>query len=176
MKNIYNDSKMMDPTTFLKFLKGRRSIRSFQDKPIGEKELEMIIEAGRWTPSASHRQPWEFIIIKNKETLEKISKNAFNGKFIKEVSVAIAIVGKMKTSSKWYIVDTSLVSMNMMLMAWSLEIGTCWIGAMNREKVKKILGLGENDYLLTVLPFGYIKGDIPDPKPRKTLNKIVKYI
>lgn len=166
--------KMIDPEVFLRFLKGRRSIRSFQDKPIPEKEIEMILEAGRWTPSASHRQPWEFIVIKNKEILEKISKNAFYGKFIKEAPVAIAIVGKMKTSSKWYIIDTSLVSMSMMLMAWSLGIGTCWIGTLNRQKVKKLLGLRENDHLLTVLPFGYIKGGIPDPKPRKPLNKIVK--
>lgn len=165
---------MIEPEVFLKFLKGRRSIRSFQDKPLSEKEIEMILEAGRWTPSASHRQPWEFIVIKNKETLEKISKNAIYGKFIKEAPILVAIVGKIKTSPKWYLIDTSLVSMNMMLMAWSLGIGTCWIGAMNRDKVKMILGLSENDHLLTVLPFGYIKGSIPKPKPRKPLNKIVK--
>ncbi len=167
---------MIDPAVFLEFLKARRSIRSFQDKSISEKDLEMILEAGRWSPSAVHKQPWEFIVIKNKEILEKISKNAYYGKFIKEAPVAIAIVGKIKTSPKWYIIDTSLVSMNMMLMAWSLGIGTCWIGAMNREKVKSLIGLGGNDYLLTVLPFGYIKGDIPKPKPRKSLNKIVKKI
>jgi len=167
---------MIEPGLFLKFLKGRRSIRSFQADPISEKEIEMILEAGRWTPSASHRQPWEFIVIEHKELLEKISKNAYYGKFIKEAPIGIAIVGKKKTSSNWYMVDTSLVSMNMILMAWALGIGTCWIGAMNREKVKKLLNLGESDYLLTVLPFGYIKGDVPDPKPRKPLNKIVKNV
>jgi len=167
---------MIEPEAFLKFLKGRRSIRSFQDKTISEKAIEMILEAGRWTPSASHQQPWEFIVIKNKEILEKISKNAYYGKFIKDAPVAIGIVGKARTSPKWYMIDTSLVSMNMMLMAWSLGIGTCWIGAMNREKVKGLLGLGEYDHLLTVLPFGYIKGSIPDPKPRKQLNKIVKHM
>ena len=167
---------MIDPDVFLKFLKERRSIRSFQDKPISDREIEMILEAGRWTPSASHRQPWEFIVIKNKKILEKLSKSAFYGNFIKEVPVVIAIIAKIKTSPKWYLVDTSLVSMNMMLMAWALGIGTCWIGAMNREKAKKIIGLGDNDHLLTILPFGYIKGDIPEPKPRKSLNKIVKYM
>jgi nitroreductase len=64
--------------------------------------------------------------------------------------------------------------MNMMLMAWSLGIGTCWIGSINKEKAKEILGLGRNDYLLTVLPFGYIQGSIPDPTERNPLNKIVK--
>jgi nitroreductase len=167
---------MIDPEVFLEFIKGRRSIRSFQDKPITEKELELILEAGRWTPSASHRQPWEFIVIKNKEILEKLSKSAFYGNFIKEAPVVIAIIGKTKTSPKWYLIDTSLVSMNMMLMAWSIGIGTCWIGAMNRKKAKEIIGLGANDHLLTVLPFGYIKGDIPEPKTRKPLKNIVKYM
>ncbi|MFW9879746.1 MAG: nitroreductase family protein [Candidatus Thorarchaeota archaeon] len=167
---------MIEPQVLLEFIKGRRSIRSFQDKHLSEKDIEMILEAGRWTPSASNHQPWEFIVIKNKEILEKISRNAFYGKFIKEAPVLIAIVGKIKISPKWCIIDTSLVSMNMILMAWSLGIGTCWIGAMNREKVKVILGLSENDYLLTVLPFGYIKGSIPEPKPRKPFNKIVRRI
>ena len=75
-KKNYKKIIMIDPDVFLKILKGRRSIRSFQDKSISEKELEMILEAGRWTPSASHRQPWEFIVIKNKEILEKLAKCA----------------------------------------------------------------------------------------------------
>ncbi len=167
---------MIEPEEFLSFLKSRRSIRAFQDKPIPEKEIEMILEAGRWTPSASNRQPWQFIVIKNKDTLKKIARVTGYGWFIAEASVAIAIIGKIKTSHKWYIIDTSLVSMNMMLMAWSLGIGTCWIGSMNKEKARKILELGDNDYLLTVLPFGYIQGNIPEPTYRNPLNKIVKEI
>ena len=167
---------MIESEVFLKFLKGRRSIRSFQNKPLKETELEMILEAGRWTPSASNRQPWEFIVIKNKEIINKLTKAAFYGKFMSDVPVVIAIVAKIKTSPKWYLIDTSLVSMNMMLMAWSLGIGTCWIGAMNREKAKEIIGVGENDHLLTVLPLGYIKGEIPGPTVRKASEKIVKYI
>ena len=167
---------MIDPKEFLKFVKERRSIRLFQKKEIPEKEIEMILEAGRWTPSASNRQPWEFIVIKNKGVLEKVSKFAHYGQFIKDAPMAIAIVAKIKINPNWYKIDTSLVSMNMTLMAWALRIGTCWLGDMNREKIKIILGVGENDYLLTVLPFGYIKGGIPEPMPRKPLNEIVKFI
>jgi nitroreductase len=167
---------MIEPETFLEYLKGRRSIRSYQDNPIKDTDLKMILEAGRWTPSASNRQPWEFIVIKNKEILLKLAKYLSYGRFMREVPVAIAIVAKIKTSPKWYLIDTSLVSMNMILMAWSLGIGTCWIGAMNREKAKEIIGLGENDHLLTLLPFGYIKGEIPEPTARKSLEKIVRYI
>jgi nitroreductase len=167
---------MIDPEILLDFIKERRSIRAFQEKQIPEKEIEMILEAGRWAPSASNRQPWKFIVIKNREILKKIARVTGYGWFIGEASFAVAIVGKPRTSHNWYIIDTSLVSMNMMLMAWSLGIGTCWIGSMNKEKAKEILDLGRNDYLLTVLPFGYIQGEIPAPTGRYPLNKIVKEI
>lgn len=167
---------MIEPQTLLDFIKARRSIRAFQDKKIPEDEIQMILEAGRWAPSASNRQPWRFILIKSRDILKNLARVTGYGWFIGEASFAIAIVGKPRTSHNWYIVDTSLVSMNMMLMAWSLGIGTCWIGSMNREKAKKILGINANEYLLTVLPFGYILGNIPGPTGRKSLDKIVQQI
>ena len=167
---------MINPEDFLEFIKNRRSIRSFQDKPIPENEIQMILEAGRWAPSASNKQPWEFYIIRDKEVLKEISKNAIYGRHIKRAPFAIVIIGKKTTSPNYYIQDTSLVSMTMMLMAWSLGIGTCWTGALDRKKVKILLGLGENDYLLTVLPMGYIKGDVPKPSLRVALDQIIKEI
>ncbi len=167
---------MINPEDFLEFIKNRRSIRSFQDKPIPENEIQMILEAGRWAPSASNKQPWEFYVIKDKEVLKEISKNAIYGRHIKRAPFAIVIIGKKTTSPNYYIQDTSLVSMTMMLMAWSLGIGTCWIGALDRKAVKEMLDLGENDYLLTVLPMGYIKGSIPDPTLRKNLSQISREV
>jgi len=167
---------MIKPEEFLAFLKERRSIRTYLDKTISDKEVDMILEAGRWTPSASNKQPWEFLVIRNKEILKDISKKAFYGKHIKRAPLAIAIVGKIKVNPNYYIQDTSLVSMNMMLMAWSLGIGTCWTGALKRDTVKEMLGLDEGDYLLTILPMGYIKGNIPKPTLRKGLDQIKKEI
>ena len=167
---------MINPEDFLEFIKNRRSIRSFQDKQIPDNEIQMILEAGRWTPSASNKQPWVFYIIRDKEILKEISKNAFYGKHIKRAPLAIAIVGKKTISPNYYIQDTSLVSMTMMLMAWSLGIGTCWTGALNRKKVKELLNLAENDFLLTILPLGYVKGDIPRPTLRAALDQIIKEI
>ena len=167
---------MINPEEFLEFVKNRRSIRVYQDKQIPDNEIQMILEAGRWSPSASNKQPWEFFIIKDKDMLKEISKNAIFGRHIKRAPLAIAIVGKKATSPNYYIQDTSLVSMTMMLMAWTLSIGTCWTGALDRKKVKELLGLDENDYLLTVLPMGYIKGNIPKPSLRATLDQITKEI
>lgn len=164
---------MIDPKEFLNFIKSRRSIRSFENRIIPDDQIKMILEAGQWAPSASNRQPWEFLVIKNREIIEKVAKIAFYGRFIKQAPCLIALVGKTKVSPKWYIIDTSLVSMNMMLMAWSLGIGTCWIGALDRDKAKEVLDLKKDDYVLTILPFGYIKGEIPT-RDRKPLKEIVK--
>jgi nitroreductase len=167
---------MIKPDVLLDFIKERRSIRQYQEKDIPEDEIEMILEAGRWAPSGSNKQPWEFIVVKDKDKIREIEKVASYGKFIKQVPVLIAIVGKPSINPKWYIQDTSLASMNMMLMAWALKIGTCWIGTMNREKAKAILDIDKNDFLLTVLPLGYIKGNIPSLTPRKDIVQIKREI
>ena len=167
---------MIEPEKLLEFMKNRRSIRSFQNNPVAEDAIEMILEAARWTPSASNRQPWEFIVIKDRKLLENVASNAMYGKFVNRAPLAIAIVAKKRISPNWYVIDTSLVSMNMMLMAWSLGIGTCWIGSMDREKAKELLKLDEADYLLTILPFGYIKGAIPKPTLRKSMEEIKKEV
>ena len=167
---------MINPEVLLNFIKERRSIRQYQEKEIPDDEIEMILEAGRWAPSGSNKQPWEFIVVKDKDIIQQIEKTASYGKFMKKVPVLIAIVGKPEINLKWYVQDTSLASMNMMLMAWGLKIGTCWIGTMNREKAKEILGLGKDEFLLTVLPLGYIKGDIPSPTPRKDMDEIKREI
>ncbi|MFX0186619.1 MAG: nitroreductase family protein [Candidatus Hodarchaeota archaeon] len=167
---------MIDPELFLEFLKGRRSIRNFQSKPLSDKDIDMILEAGRWTPSASNVQPWEFIVIKNREILKQISKTGIYGGPLRKAPMGIAIVGKKKENPNWYIQDTSLASMNMMLMAWTLNIGMCWMGNMDREFAKELLGLGKDDFLLTILATGYIRGQIPKPSLRKSLDEIKREI
>ncbi|MFX0072670.1 MAG: nitroreductase family protein [Candidatus Hermodarchaeota archaeon] len=167
---------MIEPELLLDFLKGRRTIRNYENKPVSDKDLEMILEAGRWSPSASNRQPWEFIVIKNKEILKKIAKTGIYGGPLRKAPMGIAIVGKIDENPDWYVQDTTLVSMNMMLMGWALNIGMCWLGSMNREYAKELLGLGKKDFLLTILTIGYIKGNIPKPSLRKEINEITRVI
>lgn len=167
---------MIKPEAILDFLKGRRSIRNFQDKAVTDEDIEMILEAGRWAPSGSNRQPWEFIVVKNREILKKISKTGVYGLPLRKAPLGIAIVGKKLENPNWYIQDTSLASMNMMLMAWALNIGMCWMGSMDREYAKELLGLGKDDFLLTILAMGYIKGKIPKPTLRKSLEEITRIL
>lgn len=149
----------------------RRSIRSFEDKEIPDELLNGILEAGRWAPSAVNRQPWEFIIIRDKEILKEIAEHARYGRFISQVPLAVAVV--TDPASRWHIIDGSSGVQNMALAAWEMGIGTCWIGSLDRDEVKKILGIPDGRHLLTVLPFGY-PAEIGRSR-RKELDKTVHY-
>lgn len=170
----------------------RRSIRNYLKTPISDNDLYMILEAGRWAPSGTNRQPWEFIVIKNREILSQIFKKTRNFSLpLRSAQLGVGIVGKISkyprvdiTSEpieiqrikELCLTDCSLAAMNMMLMAWSLNIGSCCVGSLDREYVNKILRMDNQDFLLYILALGYIKGDTPKPTLRKNLNEICRFI
>ncbi len=186
------EKKIIEPKEFLEFIMKRRSIRRYLEKPVSDKELHMILEAGRWAPSGSNRQPWEFIVIKNREIMRQIFVNT--KKFalpLRTAQLGIGIVAKISEYStismtdgsleiqeikEESLTDCALAAMNMILMAWSLDIGSCCIGSLNREYTTKILHMNNQDYLPYILAFGYIKGKLPKPSRRKDLNEICRFI
>ncbi|MFX1487333.1 MAG: nitroreductase family protein [Promethearchaeota archaeon] len=152
-------------------IRERRSIRKYEQKKVEEEKITVLLDAMRWAPSAGNSQPWEFIIIRDKDLLVKIASEAAYGSFIADAPLAIAIVTDPR-ASRWHIVDGSLASQNLQLAAWALGLGTCWIGTMNRESVKEILDIPKEKHLLTVFPLGY-----PAEKPaksRKSLEELVR--
>jgi len=159
----------------IRLLKERRSIRSYDSRPIDEEILTKILDTARWCWSAVNRQPWKFFVIRNSDLISKIAKECTTGPFAADAPVLIALVGDIEAQPNWYVHDLSFLSLQLALAAWTYGIGTCFIGNLNRDNVKKILGLDEKDFLLTVLPLGYPSGNIPKPRPRKPLDEIVKY-
>ncbi|MFW9822494.1 MAG: nitroreductase family protein [Candidatus Thorarchaeota archaeon] len=166
----------MNEAEHLNLLKGRRSIRSYDSRQIEDEILVKILDACRFCMSARNRQPWKFYVIRNKGLIKQIAKECTTGPFVAGASTLIAIVGDTELSPNWYLHDVCFVSLQLALAAWSFGIGTCWIGRINRDNVKDLLNLKKSDHLLTVLPLGYPKDEIPEPRPRKSLDEIVKYI
>ena len=119
-----------------------------------EWKLETALEAARWAPSAMNSQPWEFIVVRNRSALERIANESAYGRHITQAPLAVAFVTD-PSKSNWHEVDGALATQNFSLAAWDLGLGTCWTGAMNREKVKEILDIPAQKHLLTVLPVGY---------------------
>mgnify|MGYP006296892537 FL=1 len=161
-------------------LKGRRSIRQYTPDPVPDELLEQVLEAGRWAPSASNRQPWRFIVIRDPEIRAAVAEHAayyfIRWAHVEEAPVIIALCGdrKNRVYRQFLHEDIGLAGGQMMLQAAALGLGTCWIGGLDREALSDILKLPEHIELVGLLTLGFPAED-PDPPGRKPLKQIVHY-
>jgi len=157
----------------------RSSVRAYKATDVEEDKLKKILEAGRLSPSASNRQEWKFIVVRDKETKKKLAKAAFGQTFIGEAPVVIVACGTesktiMACGQPAYTVDVSIACAFMILQAYELGLGTCWIGAFKEDEVKKILKIPEEVRVVAMTPLGY-PNQPPSQKFRKDLDQIVCY-
>ncbi len=155
----------------------RYSVRAYKATDVGENELKKVLEAARLSPSASNRQEWKFIVVKNKETKKKLAKAAFGQSFIGEAPVVIVACGTesksvMGCGQPTHTVDVSIACAYMILQAYELGLGTCWIGAFKEDEAKKILNIPEHVRVVAMTPLGY-PNQPPSQKSRKALDQIV---
>jgi nitroreductase len=162
----------------LKLIKSRRSTRAYKPQQITEDELQAILEAGVYAPSATNRQPWHFTVIQNKELIDLLSEkfkllakqsdSAYlrrvgeNEKFhvFHHAPTVIVISGDEKNSSAP--VDCAAATQNMLIQAESMGIGTCWVGFISyylnsnegREHLKE-LGIPEGYRQIHSVAVGY---------------------
>ncbi len=168
----------------------RRSVRNFLDKMISKEELRMIVDAGLFAPSAKNKQNWHFTVITNKERIDEINNLALAGmtKLDLEISddyhiffhapVVISISSKIEGYSQ---VNAGCVVENMAIAAASMGIGSCIIGQArymyhqaNKADIDRVLKIPENYDHDIAICFGYPKGDMNEPKPRR--ENIIDYI
>ena len=143
------------------------SVRMYDEREAGDDVIRKVIEAGRLAPSAHNDQPWEFILITDKSRLQEMAKYCISGSFISQVSFAVVVL--TDPGSKWQQIDTTRAAQNMVLTAWSLDLGSCWIGRLDKKGIKNYLNIPEKWDVLTVLPFGYFnKNIVPSSKLRKS--------
>lgn len=149
----------------------RRSIRKYKPEPVSEEKLKIILEAARLAPSGGNRQPWKFVVVRKPERKKEIGRVANNQMFIADAGIIIAALGDPEISSHGFRRDPVIAVEHMVLAATSLGYGTCWIGAFDEEKVKRILGIPEKLVVIALLPVG-VPDESPREKPRKELVEI----
>lgn len=164
-------------------IKQRRVIRKFRPDPIPDDALYKIIESARWAPSPFNTQPWEFIIIRNQETLNKLGNAAPTAQYLAEAPMAIAVV-ILPINAKYPFHQEvnepkhagAMAVQNIMLTAWELGIGTGW-ATIEADKVKKILNIPNEFDVLTVIPLGYSSDMPPQRKEedRLPVDDILNY-
>lgn len=173
-------TRPLDSDRLLTLLRTRRSIRQYQDRPVPEEAIQQILEAGRWAPSASNRQPWHFIVIRQPEIRQAVAEHAayffIRWAHVEDAPVIIALCGEAgnRIYRQFLHEDIGIAGTQMMLQAEALGLGTCWIGGLDRKAIGDILKLPDRIELVGLLTLGY-PDESPDPPARKPLARIVHY-
>jgi nitroreductase len=167
----------------LEAIKERRSIRAYTDEEVSEEDVERLIEAARWAPSAGNIQPWAFVVVKDVETKRKLSDAALNQTFIQEAPVVIVVCADLTRSSSGYgsrgvhlysIQDTAAATENILLAAQELGLATCWVGAFRENEVAKAVKAPRNLRPVAMVAVGY-PAERPATPQKRSVNEIVHY-
>jgi nitroreductase len=158
----------------------RKSVRAYLDKPVEEEKLNAVLEAARLAPSASNRQEWRFVIVREKEARNKVAMAAGQQMFIAQAPVIIAACAEtdghlMSCGEPCYPIDVAIALDHLTLRAVELGLGTCWIGKFNADEVKKILGIPDEIKVVQLMPLGYPLEPDAVQKKRCAFAEIVKF-
>lgn len=148
----------------LDMLLKRRSCRKFENKAVEAEKREKLLQAAQLGPSGKNTRPWEFVVIENKETLQKLGdcRNP-NQLFLPETPLAIVVLADTQKTDTW-IEDASIASIVIQLEAEKLGLGSCWVqirlresnqGMSSEEYVRKLLGIPEHMAMLSIIAVGY---------------------
>ena len=161
--------------SLLDLILSRRSIRRYETKYISEEVLKQILEAGRQAPSAANRQPIRFVIVKDHDLLQNLCDNLIT-RFVKYAPVAIVGCADIQSllTGKWAVVDTTIAMQNMVIAAWTLGIGSCWIGACNEEKVKELLKIPDKWKVVALVTLGY-PAEQPKQREKKPVEEMFSF-
>lgn len=155
----------------------RTSVRKFQTKKIEPEVLKQILQAGFSAPSAKNTQPWEFLIVQNSQTLEKMSSFTPYAMPIKKAPLGMLICANTNCNPfiDYCEQDCAAATENMLIAAKKLGVGSCWIGVYpNTERVEPIrqyFSLPKNIVPLWMIAFGY-PAETPKVKNKWNENKI----
>ena len=153
----------------------RRSIRTFEDKPVPDELLWQVFEHCRYAPTSKNSQSYYFVVIRNRNKLELLaSLRGSSSAPIARAPLAVAICSdSAKTLRPEQ--DGCIAAYHLMLAAWLHGLGTCWIAAMNREEVKDLLVIPKNHYVATVTPLGF-PAKVPGVPLRREARETVIFI
>ncbi|RLB43827.1 MAG: nitroreductase [Deltaproteobacteria bacterium] len=163
-------------------IKGRRSVRKYQDKEVTDDTLNRILEAVQWAPSWANTQCWEIIVVKdpaNKGKLQAtLPKTNPASKAIVDAPVVLVVCGKLKSSGyykgevttkhgDWFMFDLGIATQNICLAAYDQGLGTVIVGLFDHDKAREVVGLPEGYEVVAIVPVGYPAKDASAPKRRE---------
>ncbi|MFI3267183.1 MAG: nitroreductase family protein [Rikenellaceae bacterium] len=152
----------------LELIMTRSSVRSYTSQKVETDKIEKLLKAGMAAPTAGNKQPWEFVVISEREILDSIPPIIPGAHMAAKAQVAIAVCGLPNKAlvPEYWIQDCSAVTENILLAAHAMGLGAVWCGAYPNNEIDKVgkmqnlLSLPEDVYVLSVIVLGY-----PDSEP-----------
>ncbi|MFA6172360.1 MAG: nitroreductase family protein [Kiritimatiellales bacterium] len=166
---------------FIELAKKRGSIRSYKPEPVSDELLNEVLEAGRLAPTACNLQPFQFVVVRQKENLAALAAG-YPAPWVAEAPVIIAIC--TLPSKAWkrsrhddrclVDVDAAIAADHMTLAAADLGLGTCWVGAFDPKIIRKALGVPRTVEPIVLLTLGH-PNEKGRPKIRQPLEKLIRH-
>jgi nitroreductase len=150
----------------------RRNVRTFEDRPIADADLDRVLEAGRLAPSARNLQPWDYVVVTDRDQLAELATVWQGGGHIAGSAATIALVLPVTDDVRRHEVnlyDAGQATMQMMIAAADLGIGTGHSSVGDQERAREILGLPQDRYAAYLIDLGH-PGDRP-LAPIRTMNR-----
>jgi nitroreductase len=169
-------------------IRGRRSIRKYQDKEVPESSLNKILKSVQWSPSWANTQCWEVIVVRDLDTKERLQGTLVKNpaaKAMVQAPIVLVLCGKLKSSGyykgqvttkfgDWFMFDLGIATQSLCLTAYDLGLGTVIVGLFDHNKTKEILGVSEDYEVVSMIPLGYPAKDPEAPK-RREISEFTHY-
>jgi nitroreductase len=164
-------------------IRSRRSVRAFTREAVFDSEIEKLLDAARWAPSAGNIQPWEFIIVREPTIKKGLCKAALNQEFIEDAPVIIVVCANVKKSEQGYglrgtnlysLQDSAAATQNLLLAAQATGLAACWVGAFKEEKAAEVLNVPRGVRPVAIIPIGHA-AEKPRPPTRRSTNEIIHH-
>ncbi len=160
----------------------RRSIRRFERQPVSRDQLEKLLEAARWAPSAGNLQPWVFVAVTAADVKAALAAAAYGQRFVAEAPAVIGVAAAPPEDSPYgrrgrelyCLQDTAAAVQNVLLAAHAMGLGACWVGAFDDAAVARALDLGSGERPVALVPVG-----VPAQKGhsnRRPLSAVVRWM
>lgn len=156
-------------------IKKRHSVRKYLDKPIPKEILKEMVNVGRMAPTARNEQPWEFVVVTDRELLKKVGETTDHGKFIRDAGACIVVCCK---DTKYFLEDGSAATENVILAAESFGLGSCWVAGHKKaycEDVKKILGIPNELIIISFISLGYPNPNDKNIKSKRSVDEVIHW-
>jgi len=176
---------------FFEVLESRRSVRSFEERPVPEELLRRVIEAVRNAPSAGNMQPWELVVVRERDAIHRIVETTFTGfdpssgqqqAWLEGAPVIVVTCADVKRSASRYgamgsqvaVLDTAAAVQCMLLAAVAVGLGSCWVSGFDPVALAHALRLPDTLKPLAILPLGF-PAAVPGAPPRFALEDFVHW-